>query len=336
MYSSGINALLGNGIREEPNFNDIHGVIEYIYSWMPLYIVVYPTEGFYYFNTRLHGEKVIGNIRIADLDKGLMASAYFTSKERYKITEVSDHESLKIEKVNDNLYYLTVFNKTVRIKIPNTAFMPPNQMEKLSCEEFIGQVHDDSGIRFFLLFNHNTDSFYYILNEEDKITDELKPLKSPFVVGLRTGFVYYYDDDFDRKILIAVRVDNTLENNYLDGPQDHVPYRAKIRDFLYRAYPSAMLEGGTDEYGVVLNSKEWARYAIAPFMRYNHYGEIYLRTKKWLNKKNKSILWTGLTKEQWNTLEYFKTTEEKLKEEGKLMPHNKWAEYLSAKTHKIE
>lgn len=320
-YSSGLNYLSGTGMLKEPDYENTQEVFSYVYSWIPPKAVVYPTERFYYFNTKIGGQNVSGNIRVADIDNGKITLAYFKVGEIEKSTKYDDitiEDGLMINKFSNYLYEVSFNGKKVQFKIPTTDVSPPQKLKLLPQEEFVGHIHDESGIKFFFIFNNATESFYNILDEENGFADSLEQIDIDHFVGKRTGFVFYHDKDYNRKILIGVHIENIAENNYLDGPGDQVPIIIDIREKLHKAYPNTMLGDGIDEHGVYLNKPQWVRIAVTPFIRYSFFSDVIKRTSSCIQlKENKSEFWTCLTKEYWNTPQWRESIYEKLKAEGK-------------------
>jgi hypothetical protein len=286
-YSSGLNILFNEPIKTVPDFNDEKAVFRYVYSWTPSYAVVYPTEEFYYFTTTLDVGVISGSIRVADIDNGVLSMAYFTvpEKEVKRYTITTDDE-LVVGKKTDYVYDVTYDNKRVRFILPTTGTKEPTQLELLPEEQFIGQIHDESGIKFFLLYNHHTKSFYDVLNEEDGVTETLEELDENHLLGERTGFVYYTDEEYERTLLVGVMKEHVDANSFFDGPADQVPISINIQDALYDSYRH-LNRGDIDEYGVYTNTKQWERVAIAPFNLYTNTNEIL--------KQPISAYWTCLT-----------------------------------------
>ena len=196
--------------------------------------------------------------------------------------------------------------------------MPPRDLELLPEEEFVGRLQDESGIRFFVIYNTNTDSFYEILNEEDGATEKLIELDDDFIIGERTGFLYYNDEEYARKILVGIDSANSAENNYLDGPGDQFPINIDIKEKLRKAYPNTLLGNGTDEHGVYLNKTEWVRIAISPYDRYYSASDVIENRKSCEEKlSDRTEFYTCLTKEFWNNPEWRRGIIDQLKEEGK-------------------
>ena len=191
-------------------------------------------------------------------------------------------------------------------------------MKLLPSEEFVGHIHDESGIKLFFLYNHDTNAFYDVLDDEFGTTDNFAELGENVLIGKRTGFIYYFDREFDRKILVAVNNRNASANNFLDGPGDQVPFRLNFKDKLNATYPNTYLFGGINPHGVYLDTNEWTRIAVAPFEITDNAQSAIDRVDKCDSISEKSVFWTCLTKEWWNTPEWRQSVYDKLRdEEGK-------------------
>ncbi|MCB1435453.1 MAG: hypothetical protein KDK75_23755, partial [Alphaproteobacteria bacterium] len=145
-------------------------------------------------------------------------------------------------------------------------------------ETYIGPVFDESGMRFFLVFNEELKAFYYIMDETTPPADQfnISSVSDRITIGIRTGFAYYADRFANRKILVGVNVLNTSVNNYLDGPFDQLPDNFIPGDRLQRAILSASpeMEGQMDRLG---NSPDGeTRYLIAPYLQYEEESELSL------------------------------------------------------------
>ena len=320
-YTSGVNILHGKPIRTQPDFEDVKGMFRYVFSWVPPYAIVYPTEGFYYFSFSLKGKQVAGNLRVADLDLGTLTMAYFTGPEQEtRFLDITTADGLRVVKHSDYLYDVTYGRQTIRFKIPRTSIQRPHDLRRLPEEEWLAQIHDESGLRLWLLYNYRTASFYEVLNEEQGVTDRFEAIGHHLVVGRRTGFVFYQDATYGRKVLVGVYRDTAYRNNYFDGPADQVPYRLTFRDKLHTVYPNTLLGDGVDEHGVYLNTPLWQRIAVAPYQLYTSTQELFERAERCASETGKSALWTCLTREWWNTPEWRQEIADTLAKQGKVLP----------------
>ena len=131
-------------------------------------------------------------------------------------------------------------------------------------------MFDESGVRFFLVFNSRLKLFHYVLDETVTPADVFVPApvgNGRILIGKRTGFAVYRDQHRDRKILIGVFHDNVAANNYLDGPFDQMPDNfingEAYRDAILAVEPD--LKGQINRYG---SFADGARVAVAPYMEY--------------------------------------------------------------------
>ena len=323
-YSFGTGIIFGSQ-PPEPSFDDPQAVFAYVFSHIPSHAVVYTTEQLYYFTTSLEGNgEISGNIRVADLDKNILTFVYFQvenmkNQDNFKSYKPKEGIDIEIEKITNSLFRVTYDGKSVEFKIPDYTKQIP-EIKTLPEESFIGRIMDESGTGLLLFFNEKTNSFYEVL-DESRITDRFDPLEKGFVIGKRTGFIYFDDEniEYKRKILVGVNFENSKVDNFLDGPGDQVPIHVKIRDDLIKSNPGAALGNGTDEYGVMLGGGEWSRLIVGPFNFYTLPSDTIEQKSFCLNDQStdKSTFWTCLTKENWNTPGWRASTITKLKAEGK-------------------
>ncbi|MCB0338537.1 MAG: hypothetical protein KDD53_02985 [Bdellovibrionales bacterium] len=291
------------------NPDDIFG---YVFRSAPSYAVVYPTETYYYYSFNLPEVTIAGNFRFLDADKGLIHIGYFDQKEPHAgvggAKTFGVEQGVNVSQVGDHLYDVTYQGTTKRFKTSALASKPPVALQTLPEEEFVAHIHDESGIRFFLFFNRETEDFYYVLDEEHGVPEKLVDLGRGYYKGADSSFVYFEDVKFKRKVLSAVSNQNIFWNNYYDGPFDQVPPRLALRDKVLAAYPYAKYRGGIDEHG---NFKEieGTRIAISP---YNNYEKIDV-TLDYLDRckesKPGSQMWSCLSYE-WKR-DFHKTLETK-------------------------
>ncbi len=322
-FSSGLNILSGAPKQVPNDFDDTLKMFGYIFSWLPSYAVVYPTEGFYYFTTSIPDVGPIsGNVRVADLDKGLLSMAYFTVAEANRQTRMRNilsTDGLEVKKLSAYRYEVKYQSKTVLFKLPERSQDEPLNFAKLPEEEYVGRVYDESGVQFLLVYNHLTTSFYYLLDERAGHTESYDQVTPSVLLGRRTAFVYFQEPHYPRKFLVGVLLDNIKANNFYDGPGDQVPFRANLREKLHMAYPNTLLGHGIDEHGVYLQKAQWQRIAISPYHRYASVTEVLEKMNRCEPNLGESEYWTCLTKEWWNHEAWRRGIYAKLKSEGKVV-----------------
>jgi hypothetical protein len=218
-------------------------VFGHILKSLPDEVTVYPTENYYYFSFFQDGVRYAGNIRLAiDLrDEGLVAFNYFLeangwqedTQDHYR--ELGKQDGVAVEKLSDLVYRISADGKSVTFKLNDLSHARPPALG--DSETFLGPIFDESGIRFFLVFDEARKLFRYILDETVPVADDLMRAEDlPRIsLGRRTGFAFFDDPLVERRILIGVFEGNSRVNNQFDGPFDQLPDNFLKGDELRRA-----------------------------------------------------------------------------------------------------
>jgi hypothetical protein len=169
----------------------------------------------------------------------------------------------------------------VRFELNDLAAVKPPAGLLREGETFLGPIFDESGIRFFLVFNEELKIFLYVLDESAPAADQynVTTVSDRMMIGMRTGFAFYADRFAPRQILAGVNQANTAINNYFDGPFDQLPDNFIAGDALMRAILAASPEmaGHIDRFG---NSPDGeTRYLIAPYLQYEEESDLGLVAK---------------------------------------------------------
>lgn len=254
---------------------DVDAVLKTVIDHTPEQITVYPTEGYYYFWFYHQGNVIRGNLRFSHklIDKGQVSLAYYYdiegkggqgSEVYYKRYSAAD--GLVLTKTADRQYQLSFdgSKKAVTLNIPTSDYQP------VTDEAFLGNMQDESGVVFTLVFNHQLKQFYYLLDESQSY--EYYYDSSPHVsVGARTGFVYFHDNNRaqPRKILVGIASRNSALNNFYDGPFDQLPDHSlgqtAFKEYAESVYPS--VKGNIDKHGHFLD-QENTRLVINNYVYY--------------------------------------------------------------------
>ena len=267
--TSGWNIISRRPATGQPDLHDPQAVFDYIFDWLPPYAVVYPTEGFYYWEARVKDAPLYGNLRVADLDAGFLTMAYFVDSESpFESLRIGSESGLSVSTSHERVRRVSYRGKTVAFKLPKTGLEELDRAPLGADEEAVGHIYDDSGVCFFLLYNHATNSFYNILSRTRKPRETFARLDGDHIIGERSGFIFFEDRNLQRELLVGVDLERVRANDHFDGPGDQVPYGLNLRDKLYLAYPNTMLDGGVDEHGVYRFKEAWTRVAISPYQRY--------------------------------------------------------------------
>ncbi len=266
------------------NMSDALDVFRYVFHRMEDEVTIYQSENNLYIRFAAHGRIFGGIITLAILtrDDGVISLSYIERNENPNVAPVrefigggglfNETHGVIVEKINNWKYQATFENKTVIFNLYNPGMGLPKKAKLLKAEEYVGPVFDESGIEMYLVFNKKVDRLYLILNEDRYVREQFFEIGEGVVIGQRTSFAFYNDSINNRMILIGVRGENTIQNNWYDGPHDQMPdnyvhygYIPKYLSYLEVAYPE--LKGRMDKYGHFLE-KDSGRVAVAPYYVY--------------------------------------------------------------------
>ena len=263
---------------------DPMAVFAFVLNSLPDTVKVYPTENYYYFTFTLNGSPYAGNIRLeaSSRDQGKVQFGYYEQTTGWRddtpgeFRVLDESNGVKLEKLERLRYRLSYKDKSVVFQLNDLSNVKPPEKTLSPHETFIGPIFDDSGIRFFLVYNSALNNFLYILDETVKVADEFfaAPYSDRVVVGKRTGFAFYRDQRLDRKIMIGAYEENVRVNNYFDGPFDQLPDNFiegdTLRDAILKVQPD--LKGQIDRFGNKPGSE--VRYMIGTYLLYKKIDEF--------------------------------------------------------------
>jgi hypothetical protein len=270
--------------RTALDLRDPRAVFSFVFGRLPERVKIYPTENYFYFSF-LHGHlPYAGNIRldVTDRDLGKLHFAYYEDLAEWKdqppITHVilDTAQGVSVEKLAPLVYRVSHSGKTVVFELNDLSGVKPPPTALGPDEAYLGPIFDESAIRFFLVYNRRLKIFHYVLDETTAVADQLLRSASTdrILIGKRTGFAYYRDHKFDRKILIGVFEGNARVNNYFDGPFDQLPDNFiegnALHDAIIAAEPH--LAGKIDRYGISPDGAD--RYMISPYRHYRTEEEL--------------------------------------------------------------
>ncbi|MEM8976967.1 MAG: hypothetical protein AAGD43_33365 [Pseudomonadota bacterium] len=254
-------------------------VFRALFAALPQRVTVYPTENYYYFSFHRNGSRYAGNIRLA-IDGLAKREIYFT----YFRSATLQHPDgdgqrlvlnagvgVEIERITDLSWKIVAFGKSVVFNLNDLSHVRPPQRLLREHETFIGPVFDESGLRFFLVFDKAKKEFAYVLDETVRVPEEFlsSAAHTGFRLGRRTGFLFAMDrTQQPRKVLAGVFAANVELNNYFDGPFDQLPDNFikddRLRNALTLQQPD--LRGRIDRYGNLAGGE--TRAVIAPYATY--------------------------------------------------------------------
>jgi len=276
-------AEIGEALRDGGlAIDDPLAVFAAVLKNLPDRVQVYPTENYFYFRFTDTGVVYAGNIRLAaaDRDEGKVNFAYnerpadWNAEPKNRHALLGREQGVTVEKTAPLTYRVSHADKTVTFVLNDlSAVKPPPEFVKTD-ETFLGPVFDESGIRFFLMFNSRLKVFHFILDETIPVADRFAGLKGggPITIGKRTGFAFYQFDG--RKILVGVDARQSRLNTYLDGPFDQLPENfiegEALREAIVAADPG--VKGKIDRLGNFTGSGD--RYLIHPYMPYRQASDL--------------------------------------------------------------
>jgi hypothetical protein len=264
--------------------DDPKGMLAFVLESLPERVKVYPTENYYYFYFYHAGTRYGGNIRLdaKDRDKGKLHFAYFPELTEWVKNDdlqyrlLGKEDGVAVEKMEPLVYRVTFGGKSVVFELNDLSKLVPPSTALGPDDQYLGPVQDESGIRFFLVFNKRLKLFHYLLDETTKVADELFPSRATnrILIGRRTGFAFYEEHRLKRKILVGVHEANGSVNNYFDGPFDQLPDNFikgdELREAIIAIEPH--LKGEIDSHG---GSPDGAsRYLIGPYIYYRDESEL--------------------------------------------------------------
>jgi hypothetical protein len=262
--------------------NDPLAVLLAVLGSLPERVKVLPTENYYYVRFAHKGVRYVGNIRLAaaDRDDGKVHFSFSEEPTDWNAPPDDRHgtfgagEGVSVQKVAALEYRVSARGKSVSFALNDLSKVRPPAGYLTEHEQFLGPVFDESGIRFFFVFNTRLKVFHFLLDETEAVADEFVPARtlSQTVIGKRTGFALYLWDK--RKILIGVNARQSRLNTSLDGPFDQLPENFiegdSLRDAMTAADPG--VRGKIDRLGNFIDGS--ARFLVHPYMPYREVGDL--------------------------------------------------------------
>ncbi len=257
---------------------DLKSVLSFVLGQLPDRVHVVPTENYYYFYFFHGGVKYAGNLRfdVGLRDRGVVAFTYFRDTTLWQSDPKDYHAMLgpehgvTVERAAPLTYRVSFKDRSVVFQLNDLSEVRPPDGVLATGETFLGPVADESGMRFFLVFDQALKVFHYVLDESVPMRDELiaVPGLTRFRIGRRTGFAFHRDTGRNRWLLVGVHALNIDQNNYFDGPFDQLPDNFIEGDELKQALVQVNPEiaDRIDRLGISPDGER--RELIAPYLEY--------------------------------------------------------------------
>jgi hypothetical protein len=233
-------------------------------------VTIYPTENYYYFTFNAAGRSFSGNFRLSPQARaeGRIHFAYFDTSDPtwFRHLYLGPDHGVVVEREEAQRYSVSFAGKIVTFSLHDVPQSPPAQLHLRPGERFVGRGFDESGFFFLLMFEDSTDTFFWVLDEENSATPTFVVLADSLVVEPRTGFVFFQDRIDGRHVLAGIDRRNASANNYFDGPFDQLPdnyiIATPFAEYVAQAYPKT--RGMLDRRGEYPGAD--SRLAVAPYL----------------------------------------------------------------------
>lgn len=265
------------------DLDDVDHVFDLVFSALRDEVKVYPTENYYYFVFKDRGRPVWGNIHLPPADEigEYLDFAYWEFENNPKIEpgvgayykQFSAAEGVSIKRMAPLDFSIEYKGKKVLFSLNDISQQPPVSFPLGKGEVISAHTFDESGYRFFLVYDTTAKHFLFALDEDGVQPEDLEAYGESVWIGKKTGFAFYQNGD--RKILMAVNADNVKRNNYFDGPFDQLGDNFvsgnTFSRYLQEAYPYA--KGRIDKYGRFIDA-DHSRLAVTPYRFYRNLNEL--------------------------------------------------------------
>ena len=271
-------------------------VFWHVFSRLPVEARIFPSENYYYWKLSINGRDIQGSIRLSakERDEGYLGFAYSEARVETSEKDVGRlrvHErfgmdqGVTIRKEGAAIYDVGYSDHFVRFHLENLVQVLPDKKIIGSDEVMVGRTLDDSGVGFLLLFQTTEKYFFWVLDGSQPATEHFVTAGDSSMVGRRTGFVFWIDEKYGgRKILAAVKAGNVETNSYYDGPFDQLPDNhvetKKVNLQKWMEQENAELVGKIDAFGYYLEDDPPRRVALVRYASYRTLNELQALLKK--------------------------------------------------------
>ncbi|MCA9752284.1 MAG: hypothetical protein KC591_08850 [Gemmatimonadetes bacterium] len=277
------------GLYTNLDLDDPWAVFRYVFARMHEDVMVYPSEGYYYWRFPVRGVTVRGCFMLParTRDLGQLGFGYISclsdptpDPPAYGAggaLDVTAGDGLRLDRIDDWTYRARFEGKTVTFHLYDPGLVAPDRARLSADEEYVGTTFDESGLRFHLLFNRRVERLYWMLDDAGFVPEVLTLVSKDLALGERTKFVFFVDRALDRKILVGVQGDNVRWNSWYDGPFDQLPDtyvklgRIDLRHYL--AAHGGLTPDEIDEFGFY-PERDGVRIAVTPYVIYNDLTDL--------------------------------------------------------------
>lgn len=261
----------------------------FVFAQLPGTVRIYPTGNYYYFHFFSQGREVVGSLQL-DVDERERGFVSFStaslidhpeSREELGFSSVrfGPADGVRVVKRDALRYAVTYRGETVEFLLHDVPQSPPAGLRFVGGEAFVARTFDESGFQFTLVFDERVSSFRFVLDETVPLPDVLEHRGPNLLVGRRSGFAFYIDEERNRKILIGVNQAHVRRNSWYDGPGDQLPDNFisgdRFQGLLEQAYPS--VRGRIDLRGKSIGpggERLGGRTPVTPYQEYTNFDDL--------------------------------------------------------------
>lgn len=302
-----------NGLYSPVNPDSAARVFEFIFEQLDDEVTVYPSENIYYLRMALLGRMYWASLAFYPprRDSGILEFGYVTRLEDkhrqkdYPFTGGSlvlgKKDGLILKKLSELDYSVSFRNKDVVFHLYPLPDTPGNLLQLKPGEKWLSSTFDESGLQFNLILQENIQRMFWVLREEEFVPESFHRLRDNLFMGDRTGFVFFNDSIANRKILVGVEAENVAQNNWYDGPFDHLPDNRiqkgslNLKTYIDSCYPEH--RNKTDEFGRFINQA--GRVAIASYLVYYSLDDLRFIDSLVLKKTDWLALLERMTRQEY-------------------------------------
>lgn len=256
---------------------DAGEVFAAVFAQLPEEVRVWPTENYYYWQMAAGGRSLQGNFRLSveGRARGELAFGYGEPTEFLGDEERAERvagartfgaaDGVAVVEEDAFTYVVAYRGKSVVFHLNRLPQEGPGDFRLAPGDTLVQRTQDESGLRFFLLYNSSARHFFWVLDEAEPVPEHFRPLAPDVVIGRRTGFVFWKQEALGgRQVLASVRRASLQRNDYHDGPFDQLADNFVrgdgLRPFLEEAMP--WLRGRVDPWGNISGGPAPRRVAL--------------------------------------------------------------------------
>lgn len=256
---------------------DAGAVFATVFAQLPDEVRVWPTENYYYWQMAAGGRVLQGNFRLSvdGRARGELSFGYGEPTEFLGDEERAERvagartfgaaEGVVVREQDAFTYVVAYRAKSVVFHLNRLPQEGPKDFLLAPGDTFVQRTQDESGLRFFLLYNTPARYFFWVLDEADPVPEPFHSLAPDVAIGRRTGFVFWKQEaQGGRRVLASVRRASLQRNDYHDGPFDQLADNFVRGDGLRPLLEEAMpwLRGRVDPWGNISGGPAPRRVAL--------------------------------------------------------------------------